>query len=189
MASIDYSKILDLDGAEVVGEWDNGEKGSRHQHEKLLRKTVHQYYLVGEGGSDTPYADQDEETGRWKKGNRTTMESAECARAWCSQCLEPEDRTEVDGKGGYVHLEGEAFATLRTAAASMRISPSALMEQLVFERYGTVEELDRFLELVKDPPKKWLYSLRERSGSAPAEEKPLECAEKTAADCGPMPWE
>lgn len=114
MRKIINNKRYDTDTAEHVGYWDNGMDGHdfRHESATLYRKRSGEYFLHGEGGPMSRYAEA-RGTSSWVGGERIMPLSWDDARRWAEERL---DAGEYEAEFGEVD-EGDGDAVVMTLRA------------------------------------------------------------------------
>lgn len=109
-------KVYDTDTAHLVGTWDKDITDGLHWvSESLYRKRTGEYFLFGEGGAATRYAESRDDGG-WGSGARIMPLSFDDARTWAQEHL---TTAEYDAEFGEPDEGGDTVTTsfvLSTAA-------------------------------------------------------------------------
>ena len=118
MKKIIKGKSYDTDTATSVGEWESGSEPGDLSYvcETLYRKRSGEYFLHGEGGAASRYAEARGDS-RWSGGERIMPMSYDAAKAWSEGHLDTE---EYEAEFGEVAEDGEESVVL-----SVRVSPAA----------------------------------------------------------------
>lgn len=113
MRRILSNKVYDTATAVLVGSWDDGLDctDSDHVEESLYRKKTGEYFLHGEGGPRSPYAQRRGD--RWALGEALSPVSFEGAREWAGRHLGTEAYEAEFG----TPEEGDALISARVSAA------------------------------------------------------------------------
>lgn len=140
MRKIIANKSYDTDTAVLVGEWNNREYGSfDYVAESLYRKRTGEYFLHGEGGARSRYAES-HGNNSWGAGETITPLNIESAAEWAESHLtadayESEFGEVAEGdKLTSLHLSTSAYKKLSLAAAKRGMSRSVIVELLINER-------------------------------------------------------
>ena len=114
MRKIIDGKSYDTGTAREVGSWDNGcfANDFHHESETLHRKKTGEYFLHGEGGPMSRYAEA-RGTSSWVGGERIMPLSWDDARRWAEERL---DAGEYEAEFGEVD-EGDGDAVVMTLRA------------------------------------------------------------------------
>ena len=99
MKKIIKNKVYDTKTAQEVGSWSNGGtwRDFSHMQETLYRKKTGEYFLHGEGGPQTKYAES-EGSNSWSGGERLIPLSFEAASAWAQEKLSGEEYEAIFGE-------------------------------------------------------------------------------------------
>ena len=139
MKKIINGKVYDTEKAKAVGAWSNGGtwRDFDHREETLYRKKTGEFFLYGEGGPATNYAERIGSA--WSNGERIMPMSFSEAREWAEEHLigdeyeaafgsvaEDESRVQV-----CYSLRAATVETIRRRAAEAGISASAYIECLI----------------------------------------------------------
>lgn len=98
MKKIISGKKYDTETAQLVGEWSEGYRNDfSYIEEELYRKRTGEYFLLGEGGPDSRYAEQ---TGMssWSEGWRIMPYTYEQAQEWAGRCLDVDEYESIFGE-------------------------------------------------------------------------------------------
>lgn len=138
MKIIKNGKVYDTSTARLVAAHAQGYgRDSGKYTEQLYRKRTGEYFLSGEGGPGSKYAEQF--GGGWISGSRIIPLSYEQARQWAEEHL---DADEYEAEFGAVaeddsrttltlSVTGSAAEAARRAASRAGVSLSAYIEQLI----------------------------------------------------------
>lgn len=136
MKKIINGKLYDTDTAKRIGS-DTGNEGSfAYWHEELYVKRTGEYFLYGEGGAASRYAQQIEQNS-WSGGEKIIPLSYGAARKWAEDHLDADRYQEVfgvieedDSKVALnVMLPRSLVERLRREAAEKGISLAARVEE------------------------------------------------------------
>lgn len=139
MKKIINGKVYDTDTAKALGTWSKGDgwRDFSYREETLYRKKTGEFFLHGEGGPATNYA---ERVGNaWTGGSAIVpMEFSE-ARAWAEEKLGADEYEAIFGAVAEdvsrvqvcYSLAAGTVETIKRRAAELGISASAYVEQLV----------------------------------------------------------
>lgn len=142
MRKIINSKLYDTDTAKELGSWSNGGGWSDFSHmcETLYRKRTGEFFLHGEGGPMTKYA---ESTGQnsWSGGEKIIPLTIASARKWAEENLTADEYADIFGmpdEGAEkitlcVQLPADLDALIRAGAAESAKSITAFVEQILRE--------------------------------------------------------
>ncbi len=140
MKKIINGKVYDTDTAKEQGSWGNGGtwRDFNHMEETLYRKKTGEFFLHGEGGPMTKYA-QPAGQNSWSGGDRIMPMSYAEAREWAEEHLEAEEYeaifgavTEDESRVQVCYsLSAATVEIIKRKAAELGISASAYIEQLV----------------------------------------------------------
>ena len=138
MRAIINGKAYDTATAVRMGYWSNGHHymDPHSKEETLFRKRTGEFFLLGEGGSETNYA---ERLGKeWKGGAKILPLSFEEAEEWSKEHLSEEDYDLIfdlpegnEKKTVSYSLSLAAIEKLRRKASKGGISASELLEKLI----------------------------------------------------------
>lgn len=140
MKKIISGKVYDTSTAKELGFWSKGDGWGDFSYrcETLYRKKTGEFFLHGEGGPMTCYA---QATGQnsWSGGSRIMPLNYAEAKAWAEEKLEADEYEEIFGKVTEdesrqqvcLSLSAATVETIRRRAGEMGISASAYIEQLV----------------------------------------------------------
>lgn len=140
MKKIISRKLYDTATAQRIAYWENmSDVRDFHQYsETLYRKKTGEFFLYGEGGPLTQYA-QTVGTNSWSGGERIMPLSFAEAQAWAEEHLDGDEYEAIfgevteDGSRQQVcySLSAATVETIKRRAAAAGISASAYLEQLV----------------------------------------------------------
>ena len=139
MKKIIKGKVYDTTTAAEIGSWESGRPGDFNRFEETLyQKRTGEFFLHGEGGPQTKYAES-VGNGDWCEGEQIIPLSWDAAREWAESHLtadayekafgevaEDESRTTVT-----LSLSAGAVETAKRAAAQYGVSLSAYIESLI----------------------------------------------------------
>lgn len=139
MKKIINGKVYDTDTAKELGSWANGGwRDFGHMEETLYRKKTGEFFLHGEGGPSTKYA-QAVDQNSWSGGERIMPMTFAEAREWAEKHLDADEYeaifgtvTEDESRVQVCYsLSAATVETIKRKAAELGISASAYIEQLV----------------------------------------------------------
>lgn len=140
MKKIINGKKYDTDTAKEIGCYSNGGnwRDFNHLEETLYRKRTGEFFLLGEGGPNTKYAER-VDTNSWSGGSRIMPMSYEEAAKWAEEHMECDDYEAVFGevpeddtrKTITVNLAVSTIETAKRMASQKNMSLSALVEELI----------------------------------------------------------
>ena len=140
MKKIINGKVYDTETAKELGSWGNSGTWSdfSHMEETLYRKKTGEFFLHGEGGPMTKYA-QPAGQNSWSAGDRIMPMTFHEAREWAEEHLDAEEYeaifgtvTEDESRVQVCYsLSTATVETIKRKAAELGISASAYIEQLV----------------------------------------------------------
>ncbi len=138
MKKIINGKKYDTETAKEIGFYSNGGtwRDFNHVEETLYQKRTGEYFLFGEGGPNTRYAERVDNSG-WIAGEQITPMSYSEAQKWCEKNLDADTYEELFGEvteddSRKTITANLAIATIekaKRAAAQKGISLSALIEE------------------------------------------------------------
>ena len=133
------NKSYDTDTAALVGTWDNREYGNfDYVSESLYRKRTGEYFIHGEGGARSRYAES-RGNNSWAAGEAITPLNIESATEWAQEHLDGDTYEREFGEVSEgerltsLRLSKAAYRKLSTAAAKRGMSRSAIVEMLISE--------------------------------------------------------
>lgn len=140
MKKIINNKLYNTDTAEEVGSWGNGryDRDFSRCSETLYRKRTGEFFLYGEGGPMSKYAESCGNNS-WSGSEKIIPLTYEAARSWAEEHLDADDYESLFGpvsedgsrvSVGY-SLAASTVDTIRRRAAALGISASAYLDQLV----------------------------------------------------------
>ena len=140
MKKIIGGKVYDTDTAKQLAYWDSGPDYTDFHwyQEKLFRKKTGEFFLHGEGGPLTQYAEAVGQNS-WKGGERIMPMTFQEAQAWAEDHLDGDEYEEIFGAVSEdesrvqvcYSLSASTVETIKRRAAELGISASAYIEQLV----------------------------------------------------------
>lgn len=140
MKKIINGKVYDTDTAKAVGEWSNGLTWRDFGciEETLYKKRTGEYFLFGEGGAMTGYAERVGGNG-YSGGSRIMPYTFDEAKRWCEEKLtaegyeaefgavaEDESRRQI-----CISISTTASETLKRRSSEAGLSVSAYIESLI----------------------------------------------------------
>lgn len=143
MKKIINGKVYDTDTAKELGCYSNGGgwRDFSHYEETLYRKKTGEYFLYGEGGPMTRYAEAQGQN-QWSGGSRIMPMTYDEAAKWAEENLTAEEYEEIFGE--VVEDDSQVVVTYRLSASTAErirrmadrdgISQAALIERLVARR-------------------------------------------------------
>jgi hypothetical protein len=137
MKKIINGRQYDTDKAQYMG-GDNGGEGFSHWSEELYQKRTGEFFLYGEGGARTKYA-QALSDNSWSGGEKIIPLSIEAAQAWAEKHLDGDEYEKIFGevaedgskKTVSFSLPESTIERIRSRAAAESISMSELITRLV----------------------------------------------------------
>lgn len=140
MKKIINGKVYDTGTAEIVGEWDNGHYMSDFDYcsENLYRKKTGEFFLHGEGGALSKYAESRGDG--WGGGEKIMPLSYQAAQEWAEAHLSGDEYESIfgavdeneDGRKNYTfYLPVAAVEKAKRVAAQSGIGLSAYIESLL----------------------------------------------------------
>lgn len=140
MKKVINGKMYNTETAQEIGSWANGGGWSdfHHQEETLYKKRTGEYFLHGEGGPMTRYAEQ-VELNSWSGGARIMPLSYAEAQAWAEEHMDADDYEahfgsvpEDDGREILsISITATAAELMRRHASQAGLSVSAYIEALI----------------------------------------------------------
>lgn len=140
MKKIINGKLYDTDTAKELGIWSNGLGWGdfRNMCEKLYRKRTGEFFLYGQGGAMTKYAEA-ASGGGWTGGEKIIPLTWNTAREWAEKSLDAEEYAEIFGMPDEdaepvalnVQLDAELMARIRAKAAEDGTSLTATVTALL----------------------------------------------------------
>lgn len=140
MKKIINGRIYDTNTAKELGRDDQTYGNFSDWEETLYRKSTGEYFLHGEGGPQTKYAQQVGENS-WTGGEKIIPLSIESAQKWAEEHLDADDYERIfgiieeneDGKKTTVsiRLSDAAITRLNNLAAEKKTSKSDVIENLI----------------------------------------------------------
>lgn len=140
MKKIINGKLYDTDTAKELGAWHNTSdyRDFHYVHETLYRKRTGEFFLHGEGGPMTQYAESAGQNS-WTSGEKIIPLTIASAREWAEEHLTADEYAEIfgmpDEDGGKVTLcvqiPADLDARLREQAAARGTTLTALVEAAI----------------------------------------------------------
>lgn len=139
MKKIINGKVYDTDTAKMVGSWDNGHPANDFAYcsEELYRKKTGEFFLNGEGGALSRYANHSGDNSGW--GDEIIPLTYNAAQEWAEKHLdgdgycaifgEPDANSEDVTLG--IRVSAAAAAKLKREASMQGITQAALLERLI----------------------------------------------------------
>lgn len=139
MKKIINGKVYDTEKAKAFGSWSKGDgwRDFSYREETLYRKKTGEFFLFGEGGPATNYAERIGNA--WSNGSRIMPMSYSEAKAWAEEKLSGDEYEEIfgaiaeDGSRQQICLSLSATTaeTIRRRASELGISASEFIERCV----------------------------------------------------------
>ncbi len=140
MKKIINGKVYDTETAKELVSWRNAGswRDFSHKEETLYRKKTGEFFLYGQGGPMTNYAEATG-TNSWSGGERIMPLTFAEAREWAEKHLDGDEYEEIFGEVTEddsrvqvcYSLSAQAAETVKRRAAELGISASAYIEQLI----------------------------------------------------------
>lgn len=140
MKRIINGKVYDTNTAKELGSWANGGtwRDFSHMEETLYRKKTGEFFLHGEGGPMSRYAEAQGQNS-WSGGSRIMPMSFTEAKAWAEERLDADDFEAIFGEVAEdesrvqvcYSLGAATVENIKRKAAELGISASAYIEQLI----------------------------------------------------------
>lgn len=138
MKKVIKNKLYNTDTARELGCWSNMADVRNFSYfcETLYQKRTGEYFLHGEGGPMTQYAETIGQNS-WSGGQKIIPLSVDKAREWAEEHLDANEYMEIFGEPSeddtlenlYVQLPADLMARLRRYAAEHKTSLRAVVEQ------------------------------------------------------------
>ncbi len=140
MKKIINGKVYDTDKATELGYYSNGGSWRDFQHyeETLYRKKTGEYFLFGEGGPMTRYAER-VELNSWGSGSRIMPLTYQEATAWAEKHLDADEYESIFGD--VEEDETKIVTTMRLSASTVEL----LKRRAAAEGKGIAELADALL--------------------------------------------
>lgn len=144
MKKIINGKLYDTDTAKRLG-YDGGGDGFSSWSEELYQKRTGEYFLYGEGGARTRYAEHvDGPGGGWTGGEKIMPLSLDAARQWAEEHLSADDYAEIFGMPSEdaepvalnIQIDAGLMARIREKAAENGASLTATVAALLGKGLG-----------------------------------------------------
>ena len=140
MKKIINGKVYDTEKAARVASWSNGGtwRDFRHLEETLYRKKTGEFFLFGEGGPMTQYAERVEQNG-WIGGSRIMPMSYAEAQKWAEEHLDGDEYEAIFGAvveddtkvSVNYRLSVTTVETLKRRAAEQGVGVSEYLESIL----------------------------------------------------------
>ena len=140
MKKIINGRLYDTDTAKELGSWANegNWRDFRHMEETLYRKKTGEFFLHGEGGPMTKYA-QAVEQNSWSGGSRIMPMTFSEARKWAEDHLDADEYEAIFGAVSEdesriqvcYSLSAATVETIKRRASELGISASAYIDSLL----------------------------------------------------------
>lgn len=138
MKKVINNKLYNTDTAKQLGAWENTQDYGdfNYMSEQLYQKRTGEYFLHGEGGPMSKYAESTSQNS-WSGGEMIIPLTMEKAREWAEEHLDAEGYAEIFGEPGdddtlenlYVQLPADLMTRMRRYAAEHKTSLRAVVEQ------------------------------------------------------------
>lgn len=119
MKKIINGKVYDTDTARYVG-GDGGGDGFSRWSEDLYQKRTGEFFLFGEGGPATKYAEYVDGNNAWSNGSKIIPLNVDAAREWVEKHLDAEDYEALFGVPDEDGTERTAISALLPAGLIKR---------------------------------------------------------------------
>ena len=138
MKKIINGKVYDTDKAKAVGWYSAGEDRLDRIADTLYRKRTGEFFLHGEGGAATSYAEPRGDGG-WAPGERIAPMSYEAAREWAEARLSVDDYENIFGEvqeddskvTASLSLSADVYERAKRAAAAEGLSLSSYVDDVL----------------------------------------------------------
>lgn len=128
----------DTETATEIGEWSYGSSGDfDHVSETLYRTKAGLYFIFGEGGARTQYAEQVEQNA-WQGGEKIVALSLEAARKWAEEKLDADDYEsewgtpdEDEGRAMTIRVPESVYRIIRDASATQGCSMGKIVTNAI----------------------------------------------------------
>lgn len=137
MKKIINGKVYDTDTARELGIWTNtwDHRSWTYEHESLYVKRTGEYFLFGEGGPQTKYAESTSDN-HWRGGEKIIPLSPEKAREWAGERLSADEYEAAFGLPDEdaepvtmcVQLPAQLMADVRAHASEAGLSVTAYVK-------------------------------------------------------------
>lgn len=119
MKKIIRGKVYDTDTARYVG-GDSGGDGFSRWSEDLYQKRTGEFFLFGEGGPATKYAEYIDGNNAWSNGSKIIPLNVDAAREWVEKHLDADDYEALFGAPDEDDTERTAISALLPAGLIKR---------------------------------------------------------------------
>lgn len=140
MKKIIDGKLYNTETAKQIGTWSNSGswRDFSHMEETLYQKRTGEFFLFGEGGPMSKYAESAGQN-QWTGGSKIIPLDWESAREWAEEHLDADDYQEIFGEIAEdesrtvvtLSLSVGALERAKRAAAQAGVSLSAYIESLI----------------------------------------------------------
>lgn len=140
MKKIISGKVYDTDTAREVGIWTStwDHRSWTYEHESLYQKRTGEYFLFGEGGPQTKYAESTSDN-HWRGGEKIIPLSPAKAREWAEEHLSADEYEAAFGLPDedaedvvlYVKIPAATMAKLKTKAAERGASVTEIVNKML----------------------------------------------------------
>lgn len=140
MKKIINGRVYDTETAKCVAEWTNGGtwKDFYHVEENLYRKKTGEFFLFGEGGPRTQYAER-VDNNMWGAGSRIMPVSYAEAKTWAEEHLDGDEYEAIFGEVAEdssrvqvcYSLSAATVETIKRRASELGISAGEVIDKLV----------------------------------------------------------
>lgn len=140
MKKIINGKVYDTDTARELGTWTNtwDHRSWTYVHESLFQKRTGEYFLFGEGGPQTKYAEAVGDN-QWSGGGKIIPLSLDKAREWAEEHLSADEYEEAFGLPDedaedvalYVKIPAALMAKLKTRAIDEKTSVTEIVTEIL----------------------------------------------------------
>lgn len=144
MKKIINGQVCDTATAQILGNWENVHYGDLDFiSESLYRKRTGEFFLYGEGGPRSKYAERVGNSG-WTDGERIMPLTWDEAREWAEEKLSPDEYQQVfgevavDDSKAYLnaYIPTSCIEYAKRAAAKQGINLSAYIESPISKEMG-----------------------------------------------------
>lgn len=140
MKKIINGKVYNTDTAREVGIWTNtwDHHSWTYEHESLYQKRTGEYFIYGEGGPQTKYAESTSDN-QWSGGEKIIPLSPAKAREWAEKHLSADEYKAAFGLPDedaedvvlYVKVPAAIMAKLKTQAAERGASVTEIVNEML----------------------------------------------------------
>ncbi len=142
MKKIINNKVYDTKTAKKMGSWDNNKYGSfEYTHEVLYQKKTGEFFLYGEGGPMSRYAEPSGSNG-WTSGEKIMPLTYAQAQKWAEEHLDGDEYEEIFGeivedeskRTLNIYIKMTTYEKLKRMASEQGISVGEIIDNLVNEK-------------------------------------------------------